>query len=147
MRSRGAAPVVTRVAYTREPEGWKLTSPWTAAGRLAALAIAAVVCVRTNADPDLWGHVRFGLDTLDTGGLTALDPYSFTQDVSWINHEWLAELVQALAYRAGGPYGLMVMKAVILSGVFALLWLAARRAEERARWWLLAVAFVAIAPD
>jgi hypothetical protein len=119
----------------------------TASGRLLAWTLAAYVCARTNVDPDLWGHVRFGLDTLASRRLTAIDPYSFTQDVPWINHEWLSEVLQALAYRAGGAYGLTVMKAGVLVVVFALLWAAARRTDEPYRWWSLAAGFAAMAPD
>jgi hypothetical protein len=35
----------------------------TVSGRLLAWASVAYVCARTNVDPDLWGHVKFGLDT------------------------------------------------------------------------------------
>ena len=34
----------------------------------------------THGDPDLWGHVRYGLDFLETWSLPSIDPYSFTQD-------------------------------------------------------------------
>ena len=51
-------------------------------------------------DPDLWGHVRFGQDLLETGSIVRADPYSYlTAGQPWINHEWLAELAQAAAYR------------------------------------------------
>jgi len=45
-----------------------------------------MIC-RTPADPDLWGHVRFGQDLLRSGRLSAVDPYSFTSDRPWVNHE------------------------------------------------------------
>jgi len=63
---------------------------------------------RTWADPDLWGHVRFGRDIL-AGGIPHADPYSFTSDIPWVNHEWLAEVAMDLAWRAGGP-GLILLK-------------------------------------
>ena len=46
----------------------------------------------TKADADLWGHVRFGRDIL-RGGIHDGDPYSFTSDIPWVNHEWLAEVL------------------------------------------------------
>ena len=53
---------------------------------------------RTTADPDLWGHLRFGLDLLDTGRVIRPDPYSFlTSGVTWVNHEWLAEVALGVA--------------------------------------------------
>jgi hypothetical protein len=73
-----------------------------AAGRLLALFSACFICTHARVDPDLWGHLRFGLDTVASGHLPITDPYSFTQDVPWINHEWLSEVTLALSYRAGG---------------------------------------------
>src|SRR5947209_5636345 len=67
----------------------------------------------TIADPDLWGHLRFGLDMLRSGTIVAQDCYSYTSDRTWINHEWLAELVFAAVYQAGGPPGLVALKAAI----------------------------------
>ena len=58
---------------------------------IGLLVLAAALATYTRADADLWGHVRFGLDTLGTRTLTSVDPYSFTQDKPWVNHEWLSE--------------------------------------------------------
>jgi hypothetical protein len=62
------------------------------------------------ADPDLWGHVRFGQDLLRTGAIVRPDPYSYlTAGQPWINHEWLAELFLALAYNLAGLTGLIAL--------------------------------------
>ena len=74
----------------------------------------------TRADPDLWGHVRFGLDILRDGALPVGDIYSFTSDRPWINHEWLAEVLMGGAYASGGAPGLVLLKVAILSLAFAL---------------------------
>jgi hypothetical protein len=69
---------------------------------------------RTVVDPDLWGHLRFGLDTLNNGYLTRQDPYAYTTAGQvWINHEWLAEVIFALAWRAGGNLGLILLKVFV----------------------------------
>src|SRR5262249_15609406 len=70
----------------------------------------------TRADPDLWGHVRFGLDTMHARRLTSVDPYSFTQDVPWVNHEWLSEVQMGAAYATGGDTGLALLKAALTGG-------------------------------
>ena len=96
-----------------------------AASRLGALALAVLafaLALVTRADADLWGHLRFGLDLLDTRQLTSVDPYSFTQDKPWTNHEWLSELQMAWAYRTGGTTGLLMLKGILVWGVFALAW-------------------------
>jgi hypothetical protein len=118
----------------------------TSAGRLLVLTSGAFVCAHASVDPDLWGHVRFGADTLRNGGVSSLDPYSFAQDMPWVNHEWLSEIVQALAYRAGGVAGLLVLKALLLFAAFALLARAVRTVPEPYRWWALAAGIIAIAP-
>lgn len=65
----------------------------------------------TVADPDLWGHVRFGQDMLRTGSLLRSDVYSYrSEGRPWINHEWLSELVFARIYDLAGPPGLIAAK-------------------------------------
>ena len=96
----------------------------------------------TIADPDLWGHLRFGLDTLATGQIGFVeDPYSFTSDRPWVNHEWLSELATAVAYAVGGVSGLMVLKALLAASISASAWYALRQVRFSWRW--LGVALVA----
>jgi hypothetical protein len=114
------------------------------AGRLGAALSTAWLSSRAVVDPDLWGHLRFGLDLLETGRLTSEDPYSFTQDVPWINHEWLSELLFAVAYRAGGVIGLIVLKTIVLGLTAWLLSGVARRADPRWRGWLVAMGVVGL---
>ncbi|HWP56619.1 MAG TPA: hypothetical protein VNL14_01890 [Candidatus Acidoferrales bacterium] len=83
---------------------------------------------RTAADPDLWGHVKFGEDLWNSGKLVRSDPYSYlTGGQAWINHEWLAELLLFFAYRFGGPSGLVVLKACTSILIFGLLYHHLRR--------------------
>jgi hypothetical protein len=85
------------------------------------LGVVAMAVTPSSADPDLWGHLRFGLDLLDTGHVIRPDPYSFmTAGVPWVNHEWLAELLFALAWRAAGGPGLMLLKLLVGVGTFTL---------------------------
>lgn len=84
------------------------------------LAFALIATSATRTDPDLWGHVKFGLDWLQTRTVPLVDPYSFTQDRPWINHEWLSEAVMAAAYRSGGPAGLVILKMAIVGGTLAI---------------------------
>jgi hypothetical protein len=53
-------------------------------------AFFAPLLVTIQADPDLWGNVRFGLDVLRDHAPSRIDHYSFTQDIPWVNHEWLS---------------------------------------------------------
>lgn len=65
----------------------------------------------TVADPDLWGHVKFG-ETIWTAGRIALpDPFSYlTAGRLWLNHEWLSEVIFYLVFAVAGSTGLVVMK-------------------------------------
>jgi hypothetical protein len=75
----------------------------------------------TVADPDLWGHVRFGQDILRTGAIAQKDIYSYrTGSQPWINHEWLSEVIFAGLYNAGGPAGLIAFKLVVSASIVGL---------------------------
>jgi hypothetical protein len=83
---------------------------------LLLLVFSAILfCInRTVVDPDLWGHLRFGLDTLNSGHLAHQDPYAYTTAGQlWINHEWLAEVLFALAWKIGGNPGLILLKILV----------------------------------
>jgi hypothetical protein len=68
----------------------------------------------TVADPDLWGHIKFGQDLWQTGQIIRSDPYSYlTGDQLWINHEWLAEVIFYLGFALAGPAGLIVLKIAV----------------------------------
>lgn len=86
---------------------------------ILVLATLIVITSRTVADPDLWGHLRFGLDTLESGRIIHTDPYSYLSvGQHWINHEWLAEVIFALAWQAGKTTGLVLLKTTL--GVLTL---------------------------
>src|SRR5690348_2702784 len=112
-----------------------------AALRIALAAVVLAVFAHTRADPDLWGHVRFGDDILRQHAIPRVDPYSFTSDRAWINHEWLAECVMAAAYRIAGPSGLIVLKVLLLLAMAALVVTALHAAgvDDRARDLLIAI--------
>jgi hypothetical protein len=105
-----------------------------APGALIGWAIVAtLIAFSTRTDPDLWGHVRFGLDAIRDHDLTYVDPYSFTQGVPWINHEWLSEAAMAVAYRTGGGTGLALLKAVLTTATLAIVWTALSGVSSGAR--------------
>jgi hypothetical protein len=94
------------------------------------LALLAALFSRTVADPDLWGHLKFGLDFLDTGRVIRPDPYSYvTGDQLWYNHEWLAEAIFALVYRLAGAPGLIWFKLLTAVAIGLIIYAALRRAQ------------------
>lgn len=81
---------------------------------------ALLAAAHTMADPDLWGHVRFGQLLLEEGGIPRSDPYSYlTIGHPWINHEWLAEVLFAAVHGWAGSVGLVALKA--LASLFIVL--------------------------
>src|SRR6266542_280636 len=95
---------------------------WSGSLLLLAAAMGLYLFAPTEADPDLWGHVRFGVDLLDPGRIVRADPYSYlTGDQPWVNHEWLSEAIMAIAFRAAGPAGLVAVKVALGVSVAALL--------------------------
>jgi hypothetical protein len=97
--------------------------PWWWNASLIALGFAMALfrLIPTEADPDLWGHLRFGLDTLSTGRIVRADIHSYLSgpagDHPWINHEWLAEAIMAIAWNAAGAAGLVAVKVAIGLGI------------------------------
>ena len=93
---------------------WQIWLPW--------LALASILLTATRTDPDLWGHVRFGLDWLRTRALPSIDPYSFTQDKPWVNHEWLSEAAMGAAFALAGTAGLVLLKTAVVAGTAFVVW-------------------------
>jgi hypothetical protein len=103
---------------------------WPAAG-LGLLAFTGLTF--TRADADLWGHLRFGFDILRDWELPSVDPYSFTQDKPWVNHEWLSELTMALAVTAFGYAGIPLLKGLLAGLTLFIAWQALREARLAVR--------------
>jgi len=95
--------------------------------RIALWSILLAGAAHTTTDPDLWGHVRFGLDMLRDGSIPRVDVYSFTSDRAWVNHEWLAELFMAGSYRLGADIGLIFLKLAAIGGMLLFVNSAFRR--------------------
>lgn len=123
------------------------TPPVTATGVLlvAACCLLLAMATQTDADPDLWGHVRFGRDIAADRILPSIDPYSFTQDRTWLNHEWLSELQMGLAWQWGGAAGLAVLKGGLTFAALAAIWGAFAGMEFARRVTAMAASVVATA--
>ena len=102
---------------TREPSA-PLPWWWNASLIALGLAMALFRLIPTEADPDLWGHLRFGLDTVAAGRVVHQDIYSYlTVGQPWINHEWLAEVIMAIAWNAAGTSAVGVVAVKVAIGV------------------------------
>ena len=102
------------------------------------IATAVRVLAPSAADPDLWGHLVFG-GILLGGVLPTTNAFSYTAGAHpWVNHELLAEASMALAYRAWGGLGLIVLKAVLGGATLAIVYRTASRRSHAT--WAAAVA-------
>ncbi|HEY9786797.1 MAG TPA: hypothetical protein V6D17_15450 [Candidatus Obscuribacterales bacterium] len=91
--------------------------------RTFVLSVVLFSGIETMADPDLWWHIRFGLDILQRGSTVSVDPYSYlTTGCKWVNYAWLAEVVQAWFYKNGGKEGLVALKVLLVGGTAAVAW-------------------------
>ena len=86
------------------------------------LAFVVLMVARTfKVDPDTWWHLVVGQKILNTHSWPTAETYSFTaRGTEWVAHEWLAEVILALASRGGGLPGLMLLL-FALTGTIVLL--------------------------
>jgi hypothetical protein len=93
---------------------------------LMAVLLVAVALIGAQdrlIDPDTWWHVTVGEQILRTHTWPTSDTYSFTaRGAGWIAYEWLGEVFLALAARAGGLMGLVVLQKAIVALVALLLY-------------------------
>ncbi len=122
-----------------------LSSPTRFAPLLFLIACTLFIFSPLVADPDLWGHVRFGQDALLAGRLVRPDPYSYlTAGRPWINHEWLTEVLYAFSYNAAGPAGLIALNSALNLAIVGLIYRRLRRAAMAAPGALLLTLGVAL---
>lgn len=77
---------------------------------LVVLAILIADAYRL-ADPDLWGHIRFGQMFLASGQVSATDPFNYSvPNHLWMHHEWLAEALMGWLFNHFGVIGLKLLK-------------------------------------
>jgi hypothetical protein len=73
-------------------------------------------------DGDTFWHIAAGGWILDHHGVPSTDPFSFTfAGRPWVAHEWLSEVVMALAYRSGGWSGVMLLTGLVMTALAAIM--------------------------
>lgn len=90
------------------------TTWWLDALLYGGTFLAIAVALSPNLpDPDLWGHVEYARDAMQFG-LPATTTYSYTAEgYPWVNHELLAEYLQAFGIDTVGPLGMLVAKCLL----------------------------------
>lgn len=73
-------------------------------------------------DPDTYWHVAAGRWILEHGTVPSQDPFSQSMHgAPWTAHEWLAEVILALAHQAGGWVGVAAITTLAFAGTLSLL--------------------------
>ncbi len=115
-----------------------------------ALALPAFVALVVPLPAvDLAYQVRTGDLILATGSIPSVDTFTFTvAGQPWTDQQWLAQVLLALGYRAGGWELLAVLRAVLVVGMTGLLLAASmlRGVSVRTSSILALVAFLLSAP-
>ncbi len=103
-----------------------------------ALVVGVVAAYATRqADPDLWGHLRYGRFFAEEGLGDLTDPFAYSSEgCIWRAHEWLAQWLLWQAYAAGGAGGLVLFKLLIGGCTCYFLYRALRVGSDDARIWV-----------
>lgn len=98
---------------------------------------------------DLTYQLRAGAEILDTRAIPSVDTWTFTAaGRSWVDQQWGAQMLLAVAERLGGWTGLAILRAALTGVIFGCLVVIARRRglDHRTTALLVLAAFVVAAP-
>jgi len=99
-------------------------SEWLQTRRLFVIIFALglfVMACRNVTDPDVWWHLRTGQIILQTRHVPQADLYSFTRaGQSWIDHEWLSQVLIYFLFRTGGWGALIVIFGAVVATALLL---------------------------
>ena len=110
-RLRGAAALLGIFSSAQAIPIWRLL-PFPLVAALIGYGVALFTPTVLH-DPDTYWHIAAGEWILEHRSVPHVDPFSFTMaGQPWIAHEWLSEALMALAYRAGGWNGVVVLFSV-----------------------------------
>ena len=115
---------------------------------LAMFAICAFSPAILN-DGDTWSHIATGDWMLAHHAVPHADPFTFSvAGKPWTAHEWLSELMLALAYRAGGFIGVSLLTGLAAgAAIFVVMRRVAKDLGGPALAALGAIALILLAPS
>ena len=135
------APALVRAAW-RPAFGVgtiRLSQVWAAIGIVLPVVVISATPLFAI---DLTYHLRAGDIMFDTHAVLRTDVFSSAAYGSpWLNQQWLAQIVLATAFRLGGWFGLVALRALLVGLALTFVFLACRAAgaaTKRAAWLTLA---------
>ncbi|MEM5389021.1 hypothetical protein VSR68_36530 [Paraburkholderia phymatum] len=112
--------------HARAAASWSWPPFWLVA---ALIGYVIVVFGPVLGDGDTYWHIGAGTWILQHRAIPHTDPFSYTfAGAPWVAHEWLSEVLMALAYKAGGWNAIVALYGAASALTFALL------ARHLARW-------------
>lgn len=73
-------------------------------------------------DPDTYWHIATGMWILQHHAVPHADPFSYTlSGAPWVAHEWLSEVLMAIAYRADAWSGIQILFGIAAATTFGVL--------------------------
>ncbi|MEW6555931.1 MAG: hypothetical protein AB1349_01080 [Elusimicrobiota bacterium] len=86
---------------------------------------ASVFLSFSMADPDYWGHIKFGQTIYEAKSIPETDDFSYTANgLKWLNHEWLSEIIFWCFYKNFSDYGIIFVRLFVgLVFCFCLWWI------------------------
>ena len=127
----GRPRTVTASALTRAP--WRpalglgtirLSQVWAVVGIVVPVLVVSGTPLFAI---DLTYHLRAGDIMLDTHSVLRTDVFSAAAyGRPWLNQQWLAQIVLATAFRLGGWFGLVALRALLVALVLTFVFLACR---------------------
>lgn len=90
---------------------------------LGVFLIVLFLSIEPIKNYDIWWHLKTGELIVETGKIPKSDIFSYTSfGASWINHEWLAQVLLYMAYKVQGAYGLVLLRTILLTFTFFLIY-------------------------
>lgn len=102
-----------------------------AGGRLLLagfILVCALYCITPVHNGNFFWHLRNGEDILDSGRIRTTDPFTWTRcGETWLQQEWVSEVLFAVSWRTLGEPGPVLLKALVVSMAVLLTSMAAMR--------------------
>ena len=77
---------------------------------------------------DYWWYVRLGDEILRDGVIPRVDTFTYTQaGQPMVYHSWLSAVLFAVAHRVGGAMLTVLLRGLLLAGLYACLWIICRK--------------------
>lgn len=94
---------------------------------------------------DLGRHLRMGEAIMQCLCIPQTNLFSYTNsDFPVVNHEWLTQVVLFLVYKTFGLQSLLILKMVIITISFAIIYYLSRTAQKSSTFWLTVVSLLCV---